>query len=152
MPQQALVDLTSAIQTLIHQKQEYAQVQQHASVNTQTKLQTMFTRFLDALKTNHDQIQFVLQSMEGTPFKYFVLYINGDVVDDISILSEFEVFMQTIEELHKDQNDIDKIESKLNQLCQIGTMIQYITTFKPFSSHYSGMKLPCYHDSKLGVP
>ncbi|KAF9401417.1 hypothetical protein BGZ76_007549 [Entomortierella beljakovae] len=92
MPPQAQIDLTSAIQTLIHQNQEYAQVQQHAShvlerlaqrsssvqshvqipmpLSTKykgdndeltfpefnAKLQTMFARFPDALKTDHDQI------------------------------------------------------------------------------------------------
>ncbi|KAF9397939.1 hypothetical protein BGZ76_008259, partial [Entomortierella beljakovae] len=52
-----------------------------------TKLQTMFARFPDALKTDHDQIQFALQSMEGTPFKYFAPYANSNIVDDIGIVT-----------------------------------------------------------------
>ncbi|KAF9339063.1 hypothetical protein BGX26_009490, partial [Mortierella sp. AD094] len=141
--------ITNAIQALIAQNLEFAQLQQNASTNThrilerlsqrsasqsprhqiplplttkykgddddftfsefKAKLLSTFSRFPDALRSDHDRIQYALQSMEGTPFKYFAPYVNGDVADEDGFLLNYDLFMQTLEDLYDDQNDLDEV-------------------------------------------
>jgi hypothetical protein len=95
------------------------------------KLQTVFARFPDSLSSDHDKIQYALQSMDGTPFKYFAPYVNRDAEDVEGILEDYEKFLAVLEETHGDQNNLDEVESKLLRLRQHGsTMASYIASFR----------------------
>ncbi|KAF9345726.1 hypothetical protein BGX34_004532 [Mortierella sp. NVP85] len=71
-------------------------------------------------------IPYFEKSMDGTPYKYFAPYVNGDVEDEEVLLESYAQFLIVLEEIHGDQHNLDEIEAKLQRLHQHGSMSSYI--------------------------
>lgn len=99
-----------------------------------SKLQTTFLRFPDSLATDADKINYALQSMEGTPARYFAPYVNGDVPDEEGILESYARFLEVAEEIYGDKHLTDEVNHKLNRLRQNGTMTEYIANFRSLAA------------------
>jgi hypothetical protein len=99
-----------------------------------SKLQTTFLRFPDSLAADTDKIHYALQSMEGTPARYFAPYVNGDIPDEDGILSSYEAFIKAAEDIYGDKHQVDEVNHKLTRLRQNGSMTDYIATFRSYAA------------------
>lgn len=99
-----------------------------------SKLQTTFARFPEALASDRERIHYALQSMEGTPARYFAPYVNEDIPDDDGILVSYETFIKTLEEIYGDKHHVDEVNYKLTRLRQNGSMTEYIAAFRALAA------------------
>ncbi|KAF9351320.1 hypothetical protein BGX34_000651, partial [Mortierella sp. NVP85] len=99
-----------------------------------SKLQTAFTRFPESLAADTEKIHYALQSMEGTPARYFAPYVNEDIPDDDGILSSYESFIKTLDDIYGDKHHVDEVNHKLTRLRQTGSMTEYIASFRALAA------------------
>jgi len=99
------------------------------------QLQAQTSRFPQALKSDEDRITYAFQCMSGAPSRYIALYYNGELQDTEGFMTNYNLFMTTIDRLFGDQDNREECEHKLLRLRQGNTTFNdYLIRFRELAS------------------
>ncbi|KAG0195618.1 hypothetical protein BGX33_002898, partial [Mortierella sp. NVP41] len=81
-----------------------------------TQLQTQMSRFPQALKSDDGRITYVFQCISDAPSRCVALYYNGELQVTEGFMTDYNLFLTTIDRLFGDQDNREESEHKLLRL------------------------------------